>query len=928
MGDFWGTAGLANGTLTPLLFSSDWGGPSQTMVVPSGPTGQVGITRGVPLTAHSVIFTVESLSAALAGVATPVDSGVMQGSPPIFVTASPVPGPASFWLWSFNVNAVRCWGSDNCDAGSAYLWALPYAAGFVNMTTASVVWVAGQAVMPGAVAAVWCPALQEAQPGDVLTGVPAGLQCVTAQNWGVHVCSPSSGPSWTATTIALPGGQTFPDPQTMPNQSTVRVRCAPRQKAANAPGLDQPIADEMAAAPLPSYPYWYWYDTTASLRSLSLPYPVPPVYVFTDPYNPAPGGDATKTIWASVLQDPPKGTPFANQTPALCILNATPYNVQVTYPAYTATGGPSGGPGAVMTTSPTIPPALPISTTGQSGVFCGTLCTAGAQVWATIQVLDKTTGAVVDTVQYSYSSSATEPSATFGLKPVDAPMPMLDCWPFGSPPPPQVDVGVNGVAFTATNAWARPPNATDAAQQPVYPQWPNPANVNITVRTAPLLKLLAMGNPGAVKPPGYAGLPAASAYLGSTPFGLPPSGDAMEYLGGFNTGVSIVPQGMAATLSPASMDDVLIVEMPVTQDTMQALGCPTAASGNYVPSAFFTTLTLADLQAARTGPSLNAFSLLTAPVSLTPYLTMVADDGESVLIMVGPNQPVTGVSAGGGQVTDLAPAVCLPPAQVCPSAAQFVSEVCASPGFSLCRTVVGTQPQSCLGYFSTTKSAGGVFQGASTLAEACQQTCALDQDASTGTACRTLALTHCTGPAATALPECACVRMQDSTAPVNVLAGSPTTFPQFQEWFQTNFKGGGLPQLLQNVQCWWPACNGPDAGLTYFTPCPEVITECFALVSKVTATNDSKVNIDLRNACGVSQQPSTATTGVGGSAGGPPPPIPAKKNIVPIVLAAVITLLIVIIIIAAWAAAGKVLRSRTLTLTLGGAGGGGAGGSR
>jgi hypothetical protein len=911
------TVALCNDTLTALGFQG--GG----VVVP-------GSAVAVETSAASVAVTGQS-----ALLPTPMPVSSTNGGRQICVQPYLVPGPGSFWLWDFYIGPV--------DAGfstATTVWALPYGVAFVNMTTASVVWVAGQAILPGAVGVVWGPPLQLSSPGDVSVGVPTGVQCVTAQGWGAHVCGPTdpAKPSWVSTTLVTTAG-----PTTLLNQSTnnkVLVRCAPRQKSWQSPSLyltkgfgsefqnSWSWPDEMGESPTGVYPLPSWFSQwtdQGTLQSLQQPYCVPPVYAFTDGYSTS--TNQTQTAWASVLPAPPSDPTLANATPALCVLNATPYDLKVTYPAYSATGGPRGGPGPVMTTSAAIPPALPISTLGSPGVFCGTLCTLGADVWVTVQVLDRVSGAVVDTVQYAYSSSATEPPATFGMSPYA--IPLADCWPFGPPPPPQVDVGVAGVAFTATNAWARPPNATDVSSLPVYPQWPNPANVNITVRTAPLVRLVAIGNPNAQSPPGFGGLPAAVAYLGSSTSGVTPLDGNFQYLGGFNTGVLVVPQGMPATLSPASMQDVLIVEMPMTQDTMEALRCPTAASGNYVPSAFFTTLTLADLQAARAGPGVAAFSVLQAPVALTPYLTLAADDGESVTILVGPTQALGTTPACGRAFPLPAPVPCLPPAQVCPSAAQFVSEVCASPGFSLCRSVVGTQPQSCLGYFSTTKSAGGVFQGASTLAEACQQTCALDQDASTGTACRTLALTHCTGPAATALPECACVRMQDSTAPVNVLAGSPTTFPQFQEWFQTNFKGGGLPQLLQNVQCWWPACNGPDAGLTYFTPCPEVITECFALVSKVTATNDSKVNIDLRNACGVSQQPSTATTGVGGSAGGPPPPIPAKNNIVPIVLAAVITLLVVIIIIAAWAAAGKVLRSRTLAQTLGGAGGGaGGGGSR
>jgi hypothetical protein len=494
---------------------------------------------------------------------------------------------------------------------------------------------------------------------------------------------------------------------------------------------------------------------------------------------------------------------------------------------------------------------------------------------------------------------------------------MQDCWLFSTAPTPQVDQGAD--FFVATTAWARP---ADGAGNP------GPiGNVNIVIRCAPQILLYAALNPGVVMANVPGGNLGAVAYLASSTAGgrlpttgsgslqppqypLPPgpSANDNEDLGGLGGGVSIVPNGPVASLSPISMLDMLILEM--------APPGTCSVAGEFQPSAVFDSLSLTLLQAARSarGPSFSTFNFLPQPVPLTNFLTLVADDGATVTLRVGQPQILSDLPSLNlaPPPPPLGPVQALPP-RTCPTASQVVQSVCAQDGFYACNTISSVEPApgtTCLGYFTTSESAGGV---AGSLGQYCARTCSGSTDPSTGSACRTLVSTRCSGPDADDLPECSCVRMATSKVPANVIAGQPTTYPQFLRWFRSNFQGGGVPQLLDKIQCWWPPCQGVNQALSYYQPCPSDITTCFTLVEKVTATNGAKVRINLANACGVTAADDTPTqTGQGGKKYSPPAPVPASSQILPLVVVAVVGFLIFVSIWVAWGGSARRIRTAKL----------------
>ena len=826
------------------------------------------------------------------------------------IVSSMLNGPGAFRIYEVSLH-----GSDTYEWPVE--WVVPDGIAFVNMTNSRVVWVKGQLLMPGATATVWRPGTQtvlsaEGFAGDVAQGIAEGRPALTAQGWPMHVvCSSCPSPVWGSVTMV-----SSPTLTLLPGNQGVSARAAPRLTAAKSALFAGNFRSEASNQ-------WSTIIDGWNFEGSPYIYPGPAVYAITDTFNSPLGGGSANSSWVSTVENEnlPSNTSLRDCIPALTVFNASKYTVTVSYAAYTGSSTPTA------TTSGYLAPASTIASGAAAGVYSGVMLNLDFMPRFTITILDPSSKRVLDTIYVQVAPTLLNDSnrpvcfgtpqapCTFGISGATLTAPgaiVADCWPFGSPPTPQINNGSTGLAFTATTSWVRPSGATDTSGASVYPQFPYAANVNVVVRSAPLLNLFAVANPGAVKPPSSTELPYAALYLGSSTSGLP---DPTDYLGGLSMAVRVVPGGAVASLCPSSMDDVLVCEMFVSDHTLTTLDCPTASSGQSVPSAIFDTLSLADLQAARSGSAAaGPFNYLPNPVSLTPYLTLFADSGEAVYIMVGPYQVITNQPLGnGGTFTVGVPLPSLPPVNQCPSAAQFVSQVCSVEGFTSCRSVVGTQPSTCLGYFSNAVSAGGVAGSGGdgldspgvqvSLTQACSLTCANDTDASANAACRTLALNQCSGPAGISKPECACVRFEESTVPVNVLTGAATSYNQFLQWFLTNFKGGGLPQLLEDMECWWPACATETGALKYYRPCPTDVLRCFALVSQVTATNDSHVNIQLSNACGVSQIPSSGTTGVGGTPAADPTPIPAKAQIGPIIGVVVVAFFIIIAVLALWGAA-------------------------
>jgi hypothetical protein len=359
-----------------------------------------------------------------------------------------------------------------------------------------------------------------------------------------------------------------------------------------------------------------------------------------------------------------------------------------------------------------------------------------------------------------------------------------------------------------------------------------------------------------------------------------------------------------------------------------------------------STLTLQALQAGRPAqPPSTPYNWLPTPVRLTPFITLVADNGAEVTLAVGDYQPIgiysvtdpppdendkTGIlqqipvtltysdfskgyndyfdSPWGWRSSVPVPGL-LPVTSTCPGDAQFVSTVCGAPGFSRCRPILGVTQPSCLGAFSLLETTTGTSDF-TTLTERCTLLCSNPSDPTVNAACRQVQTDNCTvgsGPgessaALDAKPECACYRLETSTVKATMVAGQPMTYGSTLSWFAENFGGGGVPAFLNGLPYAYPACKGVDAALQAFNPQPDV-QECLGLVQNVTIENNSDVNIDLVNTCSLTRS-TTATNNTKPTPGTtpPPPPLPASKYIPGVVGTAVGTffLLVVICFVGVW----------------------------
>jgi hypothetical protein len=398
-------------------------------------------------------------------------------------------------------------------------------------------------------------------------------------------------------------------------------------------------------------------------------------------------------------------------------------------------------------------------------------------------------------------------------------------------------------------------------------------------------------------------------------------------------------------------NDVLVCELPAnaTPSTAKVADAGWSCGGlSGLDSPYiFSTVTLEALQAARPAqPPSTPYKWLPNPVRLTPFITLVADNGAEVTLAVGDYQPMslftvtdpapegasrsTGFlqqipttltwkdyndtfkdnyeSRQGWQSSVLVPGL-LPVTSTCPGDAQFVSAICGTPGFSRCRPILGITQGTCLGAFSMLKTTSGTSEYP-TLAERCSAACSGPSDPAVNAACRQVQTDHCTvregvpGASSAALdlkPECACYRLNTSKVPATMVAGQPMTYGSTVSWFADNFGGGGVPSFLTGLPYIYPACLGNEPALTAYAPHPDV-QECLELVKGVTVTNNSDVNITLNNTCSLnrsttaanSQKPTPGTT--------PPVPIPPSKYIPGVVGTAVGTfiLLVVICFVGVW----------------------------
>ena len=490
-------------------------------------------------------------------------------------------------------------------------------------------------------------------------------------------------------------------------------------------------------------------------------------------------------------------------------------------------------------------------------------------------------------------------------------------WYFDTAPTPVVTYATNRAYFAAATTWGD--LDTDAVAIV-------PAVTNVVLRAAPLMRVYA-NNANAWTTTTPAAVAPANVYLGSAPTGQAP-GTSSPWR------AQVVAGGPQALLTPLLPNDVLVCELPSqSQANKDGSGFTCGDLSDLDSQYVMSTLTLGALQAGRPAqPPTTPYNWLPTPVRLTPFITLVADNGAEVTLAIGdympmsvlglPNQTPTTLTYSdfsrgyadnydqpwGLQNSVLVPGL-LPVTSTCPGDAQFVSTVCGAPGFSRCRPILGVTQPTCLGAFSLLETTTGTSDF-TTLTERCTLLCSNPSDPTVNAACRQVQTDHCTvgsGPgessaALDAKPECACYRLTTSNVKAFMVAGQPMTYGSTLSWFAENFGGGGVPAFLNGLPYAYPACKGVDAALQAFNPQPDV-QECLGLVQNVTIENNSDVNIDLVNTCSLTRS-TTAANSTKPTPGTtpPPPPLPPSKYIPGVVGAAVATffLLCVICFVGVW----------------------------
>jgi hypothetical protein len=175
-----------------------------------------------------------------------------------------------------------------------------------------------------------------------------------------------------------------------------------------------------------------------------------------------------------------------------------------------------------------------------------------------------------------------------------------------------------------------------------------------------------------------------------------------------------------------------------------------------------------------------------------------------------------------------------------------------------------------------------------------------------GVACRNVINRYCnpsgagapgSSPDPVADPACACALLEQSTVPIPVVAGQPMTYTQFVDWFQTNFKGDGVPSLIRDLACWWPPCRGQGAALHAFSPCPPDIQICLSLIQSVSATNGAKVTVQLKNACGIEPSDANPVNNLP-APNAPAGPPPLSQQLIPIIIVVCVAVVLCVVFLA------------------------------
>jgi hypothetical protein len=476
-----------------------------------------------------------------------------------------------------------------------------------------------------------------------------------------------------------------------------------------------------------------------------------------------------------------------------------------------------------------------------------------------------------------------------------------DWWTFNTAPPPAILKATDGSFLASVTGWlaASPAQAQIPAGQPGA----GLTNINVVLRGAPLLRLFAHGLRQLSNTAYDANPPVGLAYLGSGVGGV----------------VQIAPNGSMVSLSPASPQDTLFMELP----------CSAKSKDPAAPKALFVTLRVSDILAARPrAPPRNQYNALDVPVTFTAAdgsglpIALIADSGGEMTLLVGDlldcfplkscKFDFLGYSDDLFYYKEPYPTIpyALPLSTYVPSMANFVRNICGQPGFAECRDIVGTAQSTCLGAFATVTSAGGNLptlanSAFSSFTEACTALCSADTgDDDVGIACRDIISITCPtaaggseAVAANANPACACALLTTSTVPVSIVAGQPMDYQAFVAWFSKNFSGSGVPALIRDLACWWPACNGSSAALTEFRPCPAEILTCLALVQQVSATNGAQVKVQLKNRCRIEPAPGNPATTPVPSAAAPSAP-PPSTQVSALVLVIMLTVVICVIFLA------------------------------
>lgn len=217
-----------------------------------------------------------------------------------------------------------------------------------------------------------------------------------------------------------------------------------------------------------------------------------------------------------------------------------------------------------------------------------------------------------------------------------------------------------------------------------------------------------------------------------------------------------------------------------------------------------------------------------------------------------------------------------------PTMSAFASDVCFHPGFESCNAIGAVTPPSCLGYFNADTGPGTIGSIGLTCRGICSRTNTFD--AAARQTCQRLTRKLCDAPGATAAPECACQRLEDSTVAVN-MGGNPTTWQAFKQWFSSVFDTPSNDVgILTQPECWWPACAETENGAlpsTTIGACPKTLSTCLASISDIDIQDSKCATICVSTNCSVKPRPSVSGTLYGasgctnngcGSGGGTGPP--------------------------------------------------------